>query len=303
MLNINANVVIGVTGLALSHYHSGTDNWEFLFPREVPDHHLKIKIVKHHTNGSVTTWHHTLPDTVKKIQLTSTAPPVEPTPKEKYIYPGEMEEKLQDGRRILDLSSSEFYGTEVKLRNKEHQKFTFLTIPRGTLYTLARPTKDLALTFEKNGEFHAKRRIAQTGGIDIQWAPGANQTEITDVTAAPASLIPNNFIISDPAVALYKVTFDNDCRNCDRCSESDFGVYNDLLIDHEAMGNVVFEVIAVSRKSLASETSFVNSLVENLQLFAADPGGYGCRDVPCFFVEASKTEIQGDKTASLALLL
>ena len=277
MLNINANVSIIVNGLAICHYHNGF--WEFLMPREIGDHKLKIIVRKFLKDGSDKTHETPVADTVTKIAV-ETDNKIEPLSAKEFNFAGGADNHELDARWILDIK--ELYGKPVKLNNASKKKYTYLTVAAGTLYNRRFPLNPF-VEIRDAGSSIKSTRVSQAAGIDIQWANGSGKTEIKNLSDGNSvNLISDTE--RDEKVLFYEIEFDNNCDRSCAGDLTDYKHYNHDLIA-EAKKFDIFSVRAFAKRN--KSISDVNKILEDL---FEDSEMFKCRDAPCFLGECSDIE-------------
>ncbi len=286
MLNIKANVSIIVNGLAICHYHNGF--WEFLMPREIGNHKLKIIIRKFFKDGSDSVCPIPVADTVTKIAV-ETDSKIEPLSANEFNFDDLQDYHLLDARWILDIK--ELYGKPVKLSNVGKKKYTYLTVPAGMIYNRRFPLNPLVEIMD-GGNPVKSTRVSQAAGIDIQWADGVGKTTVKDLTTSGGTnLIPDT--VHDENVLFYEIEFDNDCDQSCAGDETDYKYYNrDLIGENKKFSIYSLKSFFRRNKSISLADDSLRQLFEDIETLR-------CRDAPCFLGECS--ELEG--ISSLAELL
>lgn len=270
MLNIKANLSVIVNGLALCHYQNG--NWEFLMPREIGDHKLQIYLRKYYKDGSNSIRCYPVADTVRKIEV-KTDDKVEPSNRERFIFPGGAANHEMDSRWILNIS--ELYGKAVKIENKTKKKYTYLSVPSGMLYSRRFPEYPKVEIIDGTTLIKTTR-VAQAAAIDIQWNGEQGKTSIID-TENHTNLVSD--VLRNEDVAFYEIEFDNNCDRTCAGEETDYKYYNRDLIE-EDKEFLIYSVRSFLKKDdkISFIGGFLKDVFEELDLFK-------CRDAPCFMGE------------------
>jgi hypothetical protein len=278
MLNPFANVSISVSGLAICHYNSTNKTWEFLLPREIPDHTLKIIFTKYYKDGRVTTREIPIAKSVTQISV-ETKDKFEPSSEKEFNFIGGADKDDRDARWILDIA--ELYGKPVELQNINQKIYTYLSIPAGTLYNKKFPDNPFVIVNNPNST-SKNMKVAQSAGIDIQWEMGKGSTTIKNSVDA-TDLI--NEILRDESVSSYEVEFNNDCPKKCVGKETDYKYYNEDLIVLDDK----FTVYSVA--SFSADNEAIASIGEVfLKLLSGSISSLLCADAPCFLGECSSLD-------------